>query len=577
MLSFLFQRPQHSGSTLRVTYSECYEDQPEFVPYVRKKGDRADTTKQLLGPQDSYVFSGEAGAPAALDLAYTKDAASIETFSPFHFRTLRFLSLDIDVSDKSELVMEGLTMNETHYPLEVIGSFDLSSDSPTNVYENMWKTSVQTLLNCMHDCYEDCPFYEQLQYAMDARSSCLFTYVISGDDRMARQTITQLHNSYRPKLGLIASRSPAHQLQIIPHFSLFWVCTVTDHFDHFADEAFTRQFLSTCDGILESFARRIDAALGLVASRKEDILTTWDFVDWANEWRPMGIPPAAERTGFQTFTNLIYAYTLQNLARVVTHLGRPTLGEEYLSRAHSVISAVREHSWDGTNFSDGLVKTAIQEQDLSQHNQVWGVLCGAVKGDEARTLLRRTLLVAQPQDHLPESGAATSDVSQTPKFTKASTAMSLYALRAMSEAGGSVYDDAFHGFWEPWRHQLSQNLTTWCEDDVTTRSDCHAWSSVPIYEFMVEIAGISPATPGWKGVAFKPRVNLFPEFKASVPLGGVLAGGVAKVSWTRDAAGASVGVKLQLEKVPNKEVVIHVTFPDGHTEEHVGQTISVQF
>ena len=88
MLSFLFQRPLSAGSALQVTYSECYEDEPEYVPYIRKKSDRTDAKKQLYGPQDKYVFGGKAGAEIALDLAYAEDTTILEIFSPFHFRTL---------------------------------------------------------------------------------------------------------------------------------------------------------------------------------------------------------------------------------------------------------------------------------------------------------------------------------------------------------------------------------------------------------------------------------------------------------------------------------------------------------
>ncbi|KXH30953.1 hypothetical protein CSAL01_07582 [Colletotrichum salicis] len=322
MLAFRFRRPETSGSTLRIRYSEVYEDEPEYVPYIRRKGDRRDTTKALFGPEDNYIFAGSSEAQASTEIAYGLDAAEFETFSPFHFRTLRFMSIDIQVDLESDLEYLGITIDQIHYPLDIKSEFTLSSaDEHQSTYQRLWDNSVRTLTNCMHDCYNDCPFYEQLQYRMDVRSSCLFAYAVSGDDRMARQPIVQLHNSYRPSLGLIASRSPAHVFQVIPHFSLFWICTVADHFIHYDDGEFTRKFLAVCDGILASFAKRLDTETGLISSDSRFIRTHWDFVDWTTEWRPMGILPVAQRTGTQTFTNFLYAYTLKAIAKTVKNLG----------------------------------------------------------------------------------------------------------------------------------------------------------------------------------------------------------------------------------------------------------------
>jgi hypothetical protein len=345
---------------------------------------------------------------------------------------------------------------------------------------------------------------------------------------------------------------------------------VTDHYLYFGDAAFVRQFVPAADGILEHFARRLDPVLGLVACTDS---TFWEFSDWASEWKPMGIPPAGEQTGFLTYTNMLCIYTLHHMADLMRALDRPAVAEEYTLRADALIAAVKTHCFKLGHFTDGLASGALLDRDFSQHGQIWAVLCGAATGDEARSILRNCFM-AQP-------GSSSNDETCPPSsFTKASQAMAFYTLRAASLAGGDVYDEIFHTFWEPWRKQLSQNLSTWCEDMVSYRSDCHAWGSTPLYEFMVEVAGIKPATPGWASVEFQPRVRLFPEFTAKVPLGGRLASWVAQVSWQRRLDFVHVSLSFVAAsggKLVDSAVPVHVVFPDGHTEKLCGSKLTLTF
>jgi hypothetical protein len=46
------------------------------------------------------------------------------------------------------------------------------------------------------------------------------------------------------------------------------------------------------------------------------------------------------------------------------------------------------------------------------------------------------------------------------------------------------------------------------EDEVSQRSDCHAWGSVALYEYAVEVGGMQPLGPGWTKVLFAPRLAL---------------------------------------------------------------------
>ncbi|KAI8718175.1 hypothetical protein NCS52_00595600 [Fusarium sp. LHS14.1] len=463
-IRFRFKRPNIGGARLTITYSESYEDDPELVPYLRRKENRLDTSKLNI----------QAGS--------------------------------------SDLTMRGIDIETTHYPLEVLSSLKMRSDE--SVMEELYETSIRTLKNCMHDCYEDCPFYEQLQYAMDTRSSSLFTYYLSADDRLARQAILQLHSSFQSRIGLTASRAPSSQLQIIPHFSLYWVCMLLDHFQFYADKEFIRPFLPVLDAVLDYFDSRIDHRFDLVSLKNEG--GVWNFHDWAEQWRPYGIPLSAAKSGISTYTNNLYAYTLRAAATLQLTCGaRSALADEYSHRASQIVDAVKQHCFDGQYFTDSIAAGSDPMVDRSQHNQVWAVLSGAESGTAAQKLLRNALKTHQGVSPL----------------VKTSISMTFYTLRAISAAGGSLYEDLFAEFWGPWRHQLSLGLTTWEEDDVSHRSDCHAWGSAPIYEFLAEVAGIRPAMPGWEELEFVPRVSLFPSLEATVPFlrRGKMA--LAKVSW----------------------------------------------
>ncbi|KAL2836298.1 hypothetical protein BJY01DRAFT_252029 [Aspergillus pseudoustus] len=169
-LGLRFARPSNSGGRITLTYAEAYEDPPMLVPYLRCKGNRLDITKSIYGRQDIFDFQGTQGVG---HLRYYADEDTEEVILPFHFRTFRFIRMHIQAG-QSDLILKEVRIETVNYPLDVVGN--IAVHPRKREAERLWETSVRTLINCMHDCYEDCPFYEQLQYAMDTRSSMLFTY-----------------------------------------------------------------------------------------------------------------------------------------------------------------------------------------------------------------------------------------------------------------------------------------------------------------------------------------------------------------------------------------------------------------
>ncbi|KAL3481248.1 Six-hairpin glycosidase-like protein [Aspergillus californicus] len=513
-------RAQRSSIRMKVTYSEGYELEPRAYPFFRTKADRLDAENgHLVGPFDEVVLDVDAEV----------------VYEPFWFRTFRLLRLELTVGS-GPVSLVAFEATQVNYPMAVKARWEDASDPES---QDIWAVSIRTMRNCMFDGYSDCPFYEQLQYSGDSRSVGLFHYFLSGDDRLMRQAITNFAASITAE-GLTQSRFPSHVPQVIAGFSLYWILQVCDHHLFFGDTAFSRSFLPRIDGVLDFFDSHIDA-LGLVSGLPEDV---WQYVDWVTTWGATdshpdkGVPTSGRGSNRHTYFSLLYAYVLQHAARLARDVGRPGYAGEYESRAGALQAAVREHCYDGVFFTDSTADVAGPDA-YSQHCQVFAVLSGtAVAGDSARIL---------------------TEALANPRFSKCSYMMRFYALRALAIAGDEVYEGFWAEAWGPWRKMLANNLSTWEEDDVRQRSDCHAWGSVPIYEYCAEVAGIQPIAAGCRKVLFKPRLGLSRQLTAKVALG---RDNLAVVSWT--GAGGEMRVDLSFEN----PVDLVSRFPGGDMVEH---------
>jgi hypothetical protein len=64
---------------------------------------------------------------------------------------------------------------------------------------------------------------------------------------------------------------------------------------------------------------------------------------------------------------------------------------------------------------------------------------------------------------------------------------------------------------------LDKGLTTFAENPDPTRSDCHAWSASPDYDFLATVAGIRPSSPGFKTVDIEPAPGKLTFIKGQMP------------------------------------------------------------
>lgn len=409
------------------------------------------------------------------------------TYTTLWFRTFRYITIDVETANEP-LVIHDLTTLFTGYPFTEKASFE--SSDPT--LREIWNTGWHTSRLCANELFYDCPYYEQMQYVGDTRIQALISLYVSGDDRLMRKAIEDFYHSMTPE-GLTQSRYPSEPRQIIPTYSLFWISMLHDYLLHRPDYTFTAEYLTSIQHIVRWFENRVDEETGMLGP-----LEWWPFVDWTDEWpwdnelRIGGVPPGGQ-TGNSSIITLQFAMTLQQAADIFSFYGLDELAAGYLDLAERLIGSTRELCWNNERefFADTPDMTSF-----SQHANTLGILTGAVPKEDQALLMDRVL----------------NDMS----LVQASFYFRFYVLRAMIEAGlGNKYLEAL----DPWKKMIGYGLTTFVEiaDLERTRSDCHAWSSSPLYELLATVAGIRPAETGFRQIFIEPHPGNLEWLKATMP------------------------------------------------------------
>ena len=423
------------GSELKMTYFEKFVD-PD--PEAEKELKRDDYVNGVIGDRgqtDTIRLSGE-------ELMY----------EPFWYRTLRYLQIEIRTGEE-ELVFHRPQLRRMGYPLNAQSW--IRADQPWA--EQVWDMCVRTLQNCMTDAYMDCPFWEQMQYPMDTRLQAVFTYACSTDTALARKALSDFHDSMTP-VGLIQGRAPSNPEQIISTFSLHYIFMIWEYYERTGDESVLKLYRSDVDGILEYYDGKIGAD-GLVGR-----IGFWEFVDWQEVWNDTFGEPGATRKGPSTIINLMYGRALLVAAKICEATGRIGMAGEYRARQQAIAERVEELCW---NPERGLYREGPAYEEYSQHAQSWAVLNGMKTGEEAAAMMRKTFEEA--------------DVLRC----YFSTCYELF--RACEEAG--CYElTAQQTDW--WIHLLDEHCTTCPETPSHSRSECHAWSALPMYELIHVLAGV---------------------------------------------------------------------------------------
>jgi hypothetical protein len=445
------------NSEIKITYAEALMDS------AGEKGNRNETKgKEIHGYYDIFE----------------PDGGENRLFRPLWYRTYRFVELVIQTADEP-LIINNLYGIFSAYPFVQNATFQTKDAMLDNIWDVGWRTARL----CATETYSDCPYYEQLQYVGDTRLQALISLYVSGDDRLMRNALKQFDDSRIPE-GITMSRYPTYFPQMHPTYSLIWILMIHDHYMLRADPDFTASFLMGISNVLQWFELRLDKS-GLLGK-----LTWPNYMDAAPGFRPAGSPPGTI-DGQSAQITLLFAYALDHAAELFTHHGKQVQASYYLDLSKDLKQAVVENCYDEAKE---LFYETPDRQTLTQHTNVLAILTDAVPEDEQAELMHKIL----------------EDKTLIPSQIY----FSFYNMMALKKVGmGDQYLDHL----QHWELMINNGLTTFAERSLEGRSECHAWSAHPLYDFLATVCGIEPAEPGFKSVKIEPHLGKLNELTASMP------------------------------------------------------------
>ncbi len=385
--------------------------------------------------------------------------------NPFRRFGCRYLQFFIH-APSAKIYYAGL--RPTVYPVipKAYKSGNLLRDTIYAVCEN-------TLLQSMHEHYEDCPWREQALYCMDSRNQMLCGYYAFGEYEFPRANL-ELMTHGMTDVGILSICYPCGSLTKIPSFSLTYLIAMAEYIAYSGDCSLAEENYVFLQSLLGTFLKRQDAT-GLITSFFEP--HCWNFYEWSE-----GLDGSLFKTYNGSTENLheaplnaFLSLALGNMAKIAEALGKKEDAAGYTKTATDLNDAIKERFF---NAEIGLFENCL-EQKTGKYNVLTNslcLLCGAADD------LDKT--------HLLEILACNGDIALGVPVIPDTLSMNTFRydalLRENKEKYAQVILDEID---RNYLYMLRGGATSFWEtikgaaDFNHAGSLCHGWSAMPIYYY----------------------------------------------------------------------------------------------
>lgn len=517
-----------AGAELRLTYAEALRLPwgTEGALMLGRPQPLANLAAHFADEANGWTFDRRGAVSGWSDRWAPAGRAGGEVFETWHWRAFRYVGLQVTTGD-APLTLTSLGHRFTAYPYQVEADFACSDPR----LERIWRVALHTMRLGSHETFEDCPHYEQMQYAGDTMITSQLAMLTAGDFALTRQALHQFDWSRLPE-GLTQSRYPSRLLQVIPSWSLHWITNVREYARCSGDLETVRALRPGIGAVLDWFRRHADAS-GLPAR-----LPFWNITDWC-PWWPRGVVPGAD-TGPTCIIAAQFIQALAEAAELSRWVGRLEEARALEAEAAALRPVLHRLFW---SEEEGLYHDRPGGPEVSQYGNAWAVVCGAAGPRERARLIAR--------------------FPGYPRLAPGSFFCWHTVFRALDLCGAY---DRMPEFLGPWHEMVDRGLDTFVEENSYWRSLCHAWSAHPALELTTRVLGVSPAAPGFSAIRIEPRPCGLEHARGRV----CTPRGVVSVAWRR------AGSRLAVEGQAPAGTPVTVVLPDGTMREFSGGNFSTE-
>lgn len=433
-----------------------------------------------------------------------------ETFEPrFCYHGFQYVQIEGLTTPPS---LSDLTAVRVHTALPVAGTFECSSD----LLNRSQAMILRTYLANLHSIPTDCPQREKMGWLCDG--------MVASNQAMANFDARTLYEKWTADMadaqsddGSMPAIVPTQGWSQTGHPGADFQCpwwggaTVVVPWNLYQAYRDTRILAQHYDAM----RRYVDS----LTARASDHLLTFGLGDWLEvdkDGRPVRTPTDLTSTA-------AYAYFARLLSQTASLLNKPADAAQYATLADQVKDA----------FNRKYLRPDGRYGDDTQTAPALALVCDLAPPDQ-RDLIAQRLVenITHRKNHLSTGLVGT-----------------LYLFQALQLIGRDdlAYQIATAPDYPGWSHMMNQGATTLWESWDGHGSHNHPALGAPGIWFYTGLAGIRPASPGYKNITIKPAV-------------------VGDLTWARAEQLSPFGpIRSSWRLAPNHHLTLDVTIPPNTT------------